>query len=179
MVRRPVVFAQAVLYYHLTRETMDKILTGQEFAGAQVVRVDDIGPVIADHVRSWLQHANVTVKPVIDLAGIPPVDHYEATPAIGEAIRLINPADSSPYSSTLSKQMDNDHTTPYVPMNKGGPPGQTDPLKMAGMTRRWHRIKTFGGWAVTQVRPGARLFRSPHGYHYLIDQHGTTALGQL
>jgi hypothetical protein len=50
---------------------------------------------------------------------------------------------------------------------------------MSLMTRRHHRIKTHGGWTVTQPRPGAWLHRSPHGYHYLVDQHGTTPLGKL
>ena len=125
---------QAVLYYHLTRETLDAILAGQPYAGAGVVRVEDIGPVIADQVRQWLHHAMV-VKPVIDLAGIPPVDRYEVSPAISEAIGLINPADSSPYGTCTSRHQDNDHTIPYLPMNRGGPPGQTDPLTMAKMTR--------------------------------------------
>ena len=30
----------------------------------------DLGPVIADQVTGWLQHANVVVKPVLDLAAV-------------------------------------------------------------------------------------------------------------
>ena len=144
-----------------------------------MVRVEDIGPVIADQVRQWLQHSQVTVKPVIDLAGIPPVDRYEVSPAISEAIGLINPVDSTPYGTCTSRHQDNDHTISYLPMNRGGPPGQTHPALMAKMTRRSHRLKTFAGWTITQLRPGARLFRSPHHYYFLVDQHGTTPLGKL
>ena len=74
-------FTTAVrLYYHLSRETLDAILAGEPFAGAGVVRVEDIGPVIPDQVRQWLGHANVVLKPVINLPGIQPVDHYESPP---------------------------------------------------------------------------------------------------
>jgi hypothetical protein len=70
-------------------------------------------------------------------------------------------------------------TIAYMPIDQGGPPGQTDPLTMAKLTRRHHRLKTHGGWTVHQLRPGAWRWRSPHGYHFLVDQHGTTPLGKL
>ena len=98
---------------------------------------------------------------------------------MSEAIGLIRSADSFPYGTCASRHQDNEHTIPYVPMDRGGPPGQTDPLKMSKMTRRHHRVKTHGGWTVKQLRPGAWLYRSPHGYHFLVDQHGTTPLGKL
>ena len=177
--RKPLTFNTSVLYYHLTKQTLDAMLNGEPFAGAGVVRMEDIGPVIAEQVRQWLQHSNVTVKPVIDLAGIPPVDRYEVPDRISEAIGLINPADYFPYATNLSRHQENDHTTPYIPMNKGGPPGQTDPAKMGKLTKRHHRIKTHSGWRVEQVAAGNWLWRSPHGYHFLVHPNGTTALGKL
>ena len=53
-----------------------------------MVRPEDIGPVILEQVKQWLQHANVVLKPVINLPGLPPVDHYETPPAMSEAIGL-------------------------------------------------------------------------------------------
>ena len=50
---------------------------------------------------------------------------------------------------------------------------------MSKMTRTHHRIKTYAGWTATQLRPGAWLYRSPHRYYFLVDQHGTTPLGKL
>jgi hypothetical protein len=70
--RKRSVWKKAVLYYHISKETLDAILAGKQFAGAGVVRVEDIGPVIADQVCQWLGHTQVVVKPVIDLAAIPP-----------------------------------------------------------------------------------------------------------
>ncbi len=96
----PFTFGTAVLYFHLTRETLDAMLAGQPYAGAGVVRVEDIGPVILDQVKEWLGHANVVLKPVIDLAGIQPVDHYETPPKTSEAIRLIRTVDYFPYGTS-------------------------------------------------------------------------------
>ena len=98
---------------------------------------------------------------------------------MSEAIGLARSADSFPYGTCTSRRQDNEHTIPYLPIDDGGPPGQTDPQKMSKMTRFRHRVKTYGGWTVRQLRPGAWLYRSPHQYHYLVDQHGTTALGKL
>ncbi len=176
---RPFAFKTAVLYFHLSKETMDAILAGRPFAGAAVGRVDDIGPLVLDQVRQWLQHSNVVVKPVIDLPGMQPVDHYETPPAISEAIRLIRQADSFPHGSCLSAQQDNEHTVPFMPVDQGGPPGQTDPRRMSRMTRIHHRIKTHAGWTVKQLRPGSWLYRSPHRYYFVVDHQGTTPLGRL
>ena len=62
-------------------------------------------------------------------------------------------------------------------MNQGGPPGQTDPTQDEQDDQGHHRLKTHAGWTVTQLRPGAWLYRSPHRYYFLVDQHGTTPLG--
>ena len=177
--QKPFMFRSATLYVHLAHETLHAILNGQPYAGAGAIRVEDLGPIIAEQVKQWLGHANLTVKPVIDLAGVQPVDRYEVSPSLSEAIGLMNPADYSPYGSSLSRRQENDHTIPYVPMNRGGPPGQTDPAKMAKLTRPHHRLKTFAGWTVTHIALGVWLWRSPHGYHFLVHHHGTTPLGRL
>jgi hypothetical protein len=41
---------------------------------------------------------------------------------------------------------DLDHIAPYVPLDDGGPPGQTSPANLACLCRRYHRAKTFAGW---------------------------------
>ncbi len=37
-----------------------------------------------------------------------------------------------------------------------------------------HRLKTHGRWRYLALKPGMFLWTSPHGYHYLVDHHGTT-----
>ncbi|MGI8702571.1 MAG: hypothetical protein ACR2JU_15465, partial [Nocardioidaceae bacterium] len=82
------------------------------------------------------------------------------------------------FSCSLSRHDDNEHTTPYLPPDDGGPPGQTSMGNLAHTRRHEHRIKTFGRWKVTQPRSGVWLWRSPHGYHFLVDSYGTTPLGK-
>ena len=121
----PFTFGTAVLYYHLSRETLDAMLAGQPYAGAGVVRVEDIGPVILDQVQQWLGHANVVLKPVIDLAGDPTRRPLrDPTEDIGS-----HPADPIvdyfPYGTSTSRHQDCEHTDPFVPMNRGGRRPQT------------------------------------------------------
>ncbi|HET6698322.1 MAG TPA: hypothetical protein VFG88_04480, partial [Nocardioidaceae bacterium] len=39
-----------------------------------------------------------------------------------------------------------------------------------------HRLKTHGRWRLKQPSPGVFLWRTPHGYYYLVDHHGTHPL---
>ncbi len=61
--------ADVTLYVHLTDQAL--------VSGQGVARVEQVGPVTVDRVKTWLGHANVTVKPVIDLNDQVPVDAYE------------------------------------------------------------------------------------------------------
>ncbi len=47
------------------------------------------------------------------------------------------------------------------------------------MTTFHHRVKTHGGWQVTQPLPGIYLWRDPHGQAYLVDHTGTRTLGHV
>jgi hypothetical protein len=163
-------FGDAVVYLHLT----DQSLTDD----TEVARVENVGPVLIGQIRDWVGHRRVIVKPVIDLPGIRPADCYEVPDAMAEAIRLRSPASNFPYSPNLSRTGDNDHTIPYTPPDDGGPPGQTRPDNLARMTRREHRTKTHGRWRVTQPRNGAWIWTTPHGRHYLVDEHGTHPIGE-
>jgi hypothetical protein len=61
-------------------------------------------------------------------------------------------------------------------MSRGGPPGQTGLDNIAPLGRHHHRIKTFGRWQLTCLSPGRYLWRSPHGFSFLVDQDGTHRL---
>ena len=90
------------LYVHLTDEAVR--------SGTGVARVEQIGPVTLDRVRSWLGHANVVVKPVIDLNDQVPVDAYEIPDRIREAVHLAIPVDCFPYATSTRRTGDIDHT---------------------------------------------------------------------
>ncbi len=159
---------KAVLYVHLTKESLD--------TGEGAARVEGIGPVTLDQAKQWLGNCTITLKPVIDVAGIAPVDAYEIPDHIREAVHLITPTDVFPYASNLSREMDLDHTIPYLDPDDGGPPGQTGIGKLGPLTRHHHRIKTHSRWQVKQPFPGIYLWRSPHGRYWLVDHTGTRRL---
>ncbi len=173
-------FAPAVAYVHLSDQTLRDCATQAGMtAGAGLVRVEDIGPLLADQVKDWLGHRDVVVKPVIDLPGLPGVDAYEIPGWLSEAVHLRTPADCSPYSPNLSRAKDIDHTIPYQPPDRDGRPGQTRLDNLGPLTRANHRRKTFSGWQVLQPRSGVFIWRDPTGRHYLVDGNGTTPLGKL
>jgi Domain of unknown function (DUF222) len=94
----------ATLYVHVDADTF-------RGGGGGVARVEGVGPVTVEQARRWLGHCAVTVKPVIDLAGLAPVDGYEIPDRLREAVRLVCPADVFPYASNTSRRLDLDHTT--------------------------------------------------------------------
>jgi hypothetical protein len=74
--------------------------------------------------------------------------------------------------------MDLDHTERYVPMDYGGPPGQTARGNLGPFARPGHRAVTHGGWQKHQPEPGYFVIRSPLGYVYLVTNQGTLGLGR-
>jgi hypothetical protein len=114
---------------------------------------------------------------VIDPADTAPVDGYEIPHRIREAVRLRNIADVFPYGSNLSAAMDLDHTRPWRSPDHGGPPEQTGPGNLGPLSRTVHRAATSGRWRKRQPDPGTYLWRSPHGWIYLVTNHGTLSLG--
>jgi hypothetical protein len=138
-----------------------------------------IGPITVAQLRDLLGHYHVTVRPVLDLRDQIPIDAYEIPHAMREALRLARPSSVFPYSRTGTSTPDFDHTDPYRPPDRGGPPGQTRPGNLGPMIRFGHRVKTHGtGWHVQQPVPGVYLWRTPHGYWYRVDNDGTHALGK-
>jgi Domain of unknown function (DUF222) len=145
-------------------------------SGHGVARVEGIGPITVEQAQRWLGHRNVTVKPVLDPAGLAPVDGYEIPDRMREAVHLLTPADGFPFAGSVSRRADVDHTIPFLRPDQGGPPGQTAIGNLAKLTRRHHRIKTFGRWQVKQPYDGILIWRSPHGRLYLVDHTGTRQL---
>ncbi len=153
------------LYVHLT----DQALT----TGHGVARVEQVGPVTLERVKTWLGHANVVVKPVIDLNDQVPVDAYEIPDRIREAVHLTIPVDCFPYATSTRRSGDIDHTIAFVKPDTGGPPGQTGLGKLGPITRFHHRVETHGDWQVVQPFTGVFVWRTPHGRYLLVDHTGT------
>ena len=115
---------------------------------------------------------------MLDPAGTAPIDGYEISPRLRAAVRYRQTADVFPFGTCTSPHMDLDHTQPYIPLNKGGPPGQTRLGNLGPMARSSHRAVTHSGWQKTQPEPGYYLHRSPAGHIYLVTNQGTLALGR-
>jgi hypothetical protein len=174
--RKPVdprrLLPHATLYVHLT----DRMLTRPD--GGGVARVEGVGPATRQQVIDLLGHTNVRVVPVIDLNHQVPVDAYEVPTGLAEALHLLAPACTSPWSANLSRTKDSDHVIPYQDPDQGGPPGQTRLGNLAPLHRFPHRVKTHGNWHLTQLAPGIYQWTSPHGHRYRVDHHGTHPLGK-
>ncbi len=95
---------------------------------------------------------------------------------IAESVRLRDKTCVHPWCNRPARRCDLDHVDPYVDPDDGGPPDQTSTQNLAPLCRLHHRMKTHGGWTYTILEPGTYLWRSPHGYTWLRDQHGTTDL---
>ena len=132
-------------------------------------------PTVTD---SWIRrhlgpHARFRITPVLDLAGQAPVDAYEIPHRHRQAVHLMTPADTFPFSTNLTHNMEVDHTEPFDHHAATDGSGQSRVGNYGPMTRFHHRIKTHGGWQVKQPYPGIYIWRDPHGAFYLVDHTGT------
>ena len=164
---------RVVLHFHLSEAALG--------AGHVLVRPEDGGPLTLDELVEFLGRTGcqVRIQPVVDPTEVAPVDGYVGLPQrLRAAVRARQVADVFPFGTCLSPNMDLDHTERYVPMDYGGPPGQTRLGNLGPMARPSHRAVTHGGWAKHQPEPGYFVHRSPCGYVYLVTNQGTLALGR-
>ena len=154
----------ATLVVHLAPEAI-----GTEFA---IGRVEDQMALSRDTWVELLGNTRVTVRPVIDLNTIPPVDAYEIPDRIRDAVCWRSPTDLFPYGTQPSRHCDLDHTNPYQ-HTATAPPGQTRVANLAPINRKAHRAKTAKAWKVTHYDGGWLEWTSPAGYHYATGPLGT------
>ncbi len=96
----------------------------------------------------------MTIQPVVDLdpAAHPPVDVHDPPARMAAMVRLRDVTCVYPRCGRPAAACDLDHIDPYVPMDQGGPTGQTHPGNLAPLCRKHHRAKTFGDFTY-QHRP--------------------------
>ena len=163
---------RVVLHLHLSDATLR--------AGEGVVRPEHGEALTLQQVRDWLGDTgcSVTIRPVVDPVATAPVDAYEVPGRLRDALVLRNPVDVFPFGQATSRALDADHTVPFVPLDRGGPPGQTGLHNLGPLTRRHHRAVTSGRWRRRQPEPGTYLFRSPTGFVFAVTNQGTLRLGR-
>ncbi|WP_180936321.1 HNH endonuclease signature motif containing protein [Nocardioides ungokensis] len=81
-----------------------------------------------------------------------------------------------PWCPHDARSADLDHIDPYVPIDEGGPPGQTHPGNLAPLCRRHHRAKTSRRWRYRRRPDSTYEWHGPHGRAYLVTPHGTIQL---
>ena len=137
-------------------------------SGAAVV--ERWGALLTARIPEFLAGSRVTVRPVVDPWAISPETPHHPSVSLRTAVETLMPHDVFPYGATPSRSCDLDHTIPYA--DDGGP-GQTRWGNLGPLSRFTHRVKTHGGWHLTQPEPGIFHWSSPAGYQYLVTAQGT------
>ena len=140
-----------------------------------------LGPVTTDLIRTWLHDSNATIRPVLDLHRTDAVDQHDPPPWMRELVILRDRHCVFPWCARDARTCDLDHTTPYVPPDDGGPPGQTNPQNLAPLCRRHHNAKTHGRWRYHRDPDGpgdTYTWTSPHGHTFHVTPDGTHATGR-
>ena len=150
------------LYVHLTDRTLA--------TGNGVVRVEELGPLLAGQLAELLGHDQIIVKPVIDLQDEVNVHSYEIPDRIGNGFgcgtrwtcsRSAGPRRRCGWTKTTSRRRTrwstrtNDHRQPHTA-------GQTPPP-----------CEDLGGWRSRRLPSGAVAWISPHGFRFVVDHVGT------
>ncbi len=108
-----------------------------------VARLEGHGPVTEAWITRVLgPRCTINVQPVLDLAGQAPVDAYEIPDRHRQAVHLMTPADTFPFSSSLSRSKQIDHTgrlrrrrgvrRGQLRADDPLPPPHQDPRRLAG-----------------------------------------------
>ncbi len=88
----------------------------------------------------------MSIRPVLDPTRTDAVDAHDPPAWMRELVILRDGHCVFPGCGVDARSCDLDHLAPYVPLDQGGPPGQTSPANLACLCRRHHRAKTFAGW---------------------------------
>ncbi|GAB3786848.1 hypothetical protein GCM10027601_24610 [Nocardioides ungokensis] len=138
--------------------------------------VERLGAATITLIKEWVGHSQVTVQPVLDLARTDAVDGHEPPAWMRELVILRDGHCVFPWCPHEARSADLDHIDPYVPIDEGGPPGQTHPGNLAPLCRRHHRAKTSRRWRYRRRPDSTYEWHGPHGRAYLVTPHGTIQL---
>lgn len=161
-------------------ETLHIHLSAEAFTAPErsVARVEKTGPALLSTIRDWLgSGCRVRLLPVLDVGGVAPVDRYETPDRMRDALLARTAASVFPWSSSLNRNNDLDHTIPFVPI-PAGPPGQTGLHNLGPLARNEHRPRTIGRVKVRQPWPGIYVWRTRFGRVLIVNDSGTHDLGK-
>lgn len=156
--------AAASLVLHLDAGQLDRLATAP--AVVTVEGGHSPGPVLLDVLRSWLADSTILIKPVLHMSRTDGVDTHDPPVWMAALVRLRDPVCVFPGCHRSSGGCDLDHIDPYVPIELGGPPGQTHPGNLAPLCRHHHRVKTHGAWGYRRLPVGSYRWTSATGRTY-------------
>lgn len=166
------------------------VLTGTLADDTSVARIEGVGPVTTDWVRTHLgEQVKFRITPVLDPLGQAPVAAYEIPERHREGVRILTPSDIYPFAGSASRSQQIDHTQEWCPTcSRAAAEGTESSCACGGysgignygpMKPFHHRIKTHAGGDVDvkQPFPGIYVWRDSAGQFYLVDNTGTRKLG--
>jgi hypothetical protein len=113
--------------------------------------VEGYGSVTETWVRDHLPaQARFSIRPVLDIPGLAPVDSYEIPERHRRAVQIMTPADIFPFSSALGEGHQIDHTERFEHGRAAVGAGQSRVGNYGPMSTPHHRLKTFGRWTAKQ-----------------------------
>ena len=159
----------ANLYVHLTPADLEAALAD----GTGAASVEKLGAATTQLLTDWLTRfaaagTKITLRPVLDLNSEVAVDQHDPPDAMRETVMLRDPACVFPGCRRDSRACDLDHITEYLPMEDGGPPGQTRPGNLAPLCRSHHRVKTHTAWHYKRLDDGSYEWTAPTGHQYRV-----------
>jgi hypothetical protein len=151
------------LYVHLPSDTTKPTALVENGGGRLLTQTQ---------VATWCGNpdVNVTVKPVIDLHDELSSPAYVVPDPIKEHVELRDKTCVFPYCSRPARACQKDHIESFAET------GITESEGLGSLCQHHHNLKTHTRWTYTMVEDGVYLWRSPHGYTFLRDQHGTRDL---
>ena len=157
------------LYVHLTTADLEAELN--ESTGA--ASIEKLGAATTQLLADWLSRfaaagTQITLRPVLDLNSDVAVDQHDPPRAMRETVVLRHATCVFPGCSRDSRRCDLDHITEYLPMEDGGPPGQTRPANLAPLCRAHHRVKTHTAWHYKRLDDGSYEWTAPTGHQYRV-----------
>src|SRR5690606_13801464 len=137
-----------------TRRSSDLTMTdqGTDTGTDHGADIERLGPITLDRLSEWLTRpggiasTKINLRPVIDTNTDAAVDQHDPPEWMREAMILRDPTCVFPGCVNSARRADADHIVPYVPLDEGGPPGQTCLANLAPLCRSHHRLKTHRGW---------------------------------
>ncbi len=155
----------------------DDLDTDAEGGAAYAVgTIERLGAATMAKLRQWVGHHQVEILPVLNMHRRDAVDSHDPPEWMKQLVELRDGHCVFPRCTVPAKHCDKDHLVPYLPIDEGGPPGQTHPDALACLCRRHHRAKTARVWRYARTPEGHYLWHGPHDATYLVTDTGTHRL---